>query len=111
MRQLFVYYRVSSLKEAAFHSLWPGYVQALQHLLAQHGLHWQLMEREERAAAGDRTVMEVFHGESGVPPEFAEALRQCAQVLEPALSGGRHEEVFVPCAWSALQSTSIAGSR
>jgi hypothetical protein len=100
MRELFIYYRI----DVTAAPVTLAAVQALQQDLARRhpGLSARLLRRppEESPPSDTQTWMEIysFPDAGGVSPELQAEIEARAAVLAPHMTGGRHIEVFVPCA-------------
>jgi hypothetical protein len=100
MHELFIYYRSRQDEAAHVASL----VREFQsRLAADHpGLVARLL-RCPQIVDGTHTWMETYsmdplHSPDGISPALAQAIEREAGVLLPCLAGGRHVEVFTPCA-------------
>lgn len=102
--ELYIYYRVAAPQEPQARAA----VMAMQSALreAHPGLQSRLLRRPE-ASEGLLTFMEVYlipvppdaDDDSATPARIEAAIEAAAAAcLSPWLQGGRHVEVFVPCA-------------
>jgi Domain of unknown function (DUF4936) len=94
--ELFIYYRVPVAAEAPLREAVVGLQRGL--CAAYPGLQARLLRRPE-LRAGELTFMEVYARPAvGIDAHLQAAIEQAALTLGPWLSGGRHTEVFHPCA-------------
>ena len=108
MRELFVYYRVRSAQAGAAR---PAALAFQAELRSRHpALTARLLRRDEGSAthgtdpARDETWMETYAinprlDSAGVSAALQTEIEAAARVLTPFLSGARHTEVFIACAW------------
>lgn len=94
--ELFIYYRVPVDAEAEVRLAVARMQQAL--VVAHPGLQGRLLRRPEQRD-GELTFMEVYaRSGAGIDAALQAAIDQAAVSLAPWLRGGRHTEVFLPCA-------------
>ena len=94
-RRLYIYFRVGRGDEVAvvtavreLHAAWQ---------VAMPGLRCELLRRTDKS--GDVTLMETYVCARGISGEWQLRIEREVQArLEPWLVGGRHVEVFEPCA-------------
>ena len=117
MRELFVYYRVRAAQaeaarpvalaiQAALSSRHPALTARL--LRRDECTHVDTganeNARHENDSTRDQTWMETYVIDpridaAGLTPALQAEIEACAQALTPFLSGARHTEVFIACAW------------
>ena len=100
MRELFVYYRVTT--EQAAQALVVALAMQARLQRAQPPLRMRLLRRPE-AVDGQQTWMETYATDAAAAPEGIDARLQAiietaAVVLQPWIAGARHTEVFISCA-------------
>lgn len=94
MAELYIYYRVHNLRQAAAKTK----VLAMHALLAgQHpGLAARLLTRQDSSST-DPTWMEIYTHPQGIGEALREEIELAAQPLSGELAGPRRTEVFEPC--------------
>ena len=111
MRELFVYYRVRAVQAEAAR---PVALAFQAELSSRHpALVARLLRRDETVSQGidgdsasgsEQTWMETYAVDARTPAGGVSAALQAeieaaARALTPFLSGARHTEVFIACAW------------